>query len=116
MLVLTRTEHIEHALRRINPSTGFTNRLTQLVAEKVPRWWRLVLGVAVAVLARAAVATVEAVLSESAVAATARTPSSKWQSYTRRRNPFSYRQLYTTSIQLQRLIQSIRTVAPTYNR
>tara|TARA_X000000368_G_scaffold159369_1_gene125568 strand:+ start:3540 stop:3956 length:417 start_codon:yes stop_codon:yes gene_type:complete len=76
----------------------------------------LVLGVAVAVLARAAVATVEAVLSESAVAATARTPSSKRQSYTRRRNPFSYRQLYTTSIQLQRLIQSIRTVAPTYNR
>ena len=76
----------------------------------------LVLGVAVAVLARAAVATVEAVLSESAVAATARTPSSKRQSYTRRRNPFSYRQLYTTSIQLQRSIQALRTVVSSYNR
>ena len=73
-------------------------------------------GVAVVVLVPVAVARGQAALSESAVAATASTPTSKWQSCSRRCTPFSLRRLNTTSIQLQRSIQALRTVVSSYNR
>jgi hypothetical protein len=72
--------------------------------------------VAVVVLVLVAVARGQAALSESAVAATASTPTLKWQSCRRRRTPFSLRRLNTTSIQLQRSIQALRTVVSSYNR